>query len=175
MSSTLKLNDMNLDEEVYFVAMEYYGLILNRTYLVMILDDHIVGIVCNGVVSSDISAEPGPYRLTRRITKSTAKNFVISENLNSPFSCISDKHRERYDGVDLLSDDISKIDRANFRYPISSIISIKHDPKKKWGMGEYPHDGKVNIRVGKIRKELIVLGAQSGASIVKAMECSKAS
>ena len=57
--------------------------------------------------------------------------------------------------------------KANFRINISEINHIYYDPKKKWGMGNYPHDGKIYIETfnGK-RKELIILGGQSGQGIV---------
>ena len=38
--------------------------------------------------------------------------------------------------------------------------------EKKWGMGYYPHDGKVYVKTknGK-KKEFIILGSQSGKEI----------
>lgn len=47
----MKFKDLELTGDNHFIAMQYYGLILNRTYLVLLMDDRLVGIKVNGLVS----------------------------------------------------------------------------------------------------------------------------
>ena len=70
--------------------------------------------------------------------------------------------------VDLLSEEFLTMNSFNFRINKKEIKNVYHDSKKKWGMGYYPHDGKVYIETidGK-KRELIILGNQSGDEIVK--------
>ena len=47
----MKLKDIELTNTNHFIAMQYYGLILNRTYLVLITSNHLIGLVANGLAS----------------------------------------------------------------------------------------------------------------------------
>lgn len=45
---------------------------------------------------------------------------------------------------------------------------------ENWGMGYYPHDGKVYIKTKDFRKrEFIILGAQSGQSVKDSLTAKK--
>jgi hypothetical protein len=49
---------------------------------------------------------------------------------------------------------------------LSDIKSAIYNPSKKFGMGYYPHDGRVIIETFDNKKrEFIILGNQSGESI----------
>lgn len=48
---------------------------------------------------------------------------------------------------------------------LSEITDVYYDPSKKWGMGPYPRDGKVHITARRSKRELVVLGDQSGKKI----------
>lgn len=128
-----------------FIAMEYYALILNRTYLVRVGDGKITGSICRGLTA----VEGGGDRLTREITA----RLAVHGNLSDPASYV--------DGATL-----SKSHRANFVISLSKVQSVAYDPRKKWGMGYYPHDGRVTIVTPEQKRELIILGAQSGLEIV---------
>ncbi len=153
----MKLTDIELINGNHFIAMHYYGLILNRTYLVLITNNHLIGIVANGLVS----IKGGGDYLSRQITT----HLAIDGDLNNPFSYLNEKYLEKANDLHLLSDDLTKSNRSNFRYEYKEIISADYDPRKKWGMGYYPHDGKVNIKVIDRMYEFIVLGNQSGLAI----------
>jgi len=46
------------------------------------------------------------------------------------------------------------------------ITRCEYDKTKKWGMGYYPHDGKVYVETrNSNEREFIILGNQSGQSI----------
>lgn len=128
-----------------FIAMEYYALILNRTYLVRVGDGKITGSICRGLTA----VEGGGDRLTREITA----RLAVHGNLSDPASYVDDAT-------------LSKSHRANFVISLSKVQSVAYDPRKKWGMGYYPHDGRVTIVTPEQKRELIILGAQSGLEIV---------
>lgn len=51
----MKFEDFELKDNNHFVAMQYYGLILNRTFLVLLTNDLLIGIKVNGLVSVESS------------------------------------------------------------------------------------------------------------------------
>lgn len=123
--------------------MEYYALILNRTYLVSVDGNHINGIVCRGLTS--IESGIG-------ITRVLTGHLAVHGDLNDPKSYVVEHQ--------LISHN-----RANFTTPLSEVTSIAYNPGKKWGMGYYPHDGRVFIQTRLRKRELIILGDQSGQGI----------
>lgn len=153
----MRLDDFQLSDGNHFVAMEYYAAIMNRTFLVLVGEDSIVGIIVRGVTASNDRGDP----LTRLI----AGKMSPDGDLANPMTYVDEKYRKKYNDVDLISGDLSKVNKANFRVALSEITGVSYDPSKKWGMGPYPHDGKVYIRVGRSERELIILGDQSGEKI----------
>jgi hypothetical protein len=126
--------------------MEYYALILNRTYLVRVGDGKILGSVCRGLTA----VEGGGDRLTREITA----RLAVQGELNDPASYVS-------------AATLAKSHRANFAIALSEVRSVTYDPQKKWGMGYYPHDGRVTVTTPWQRREFIILGGQSGREIAR--------
>ena len=126
-----------------FVAMEYYALILNRTYLVSVNDVGLSAAVCRGLTA--VEAGSG---LTRYITG----HLAVHGDLNDPNSYVS-------------SQLVTRPSRANFTLSHSNITSVVYNPGKKWGMGPYPHDGRVIVGTPTQRREFIILGDQSGKEI----------
>ena len=126
-----------------FIAMEYYALILNRTYLLRIDGSRLDGKICRGLTS--IESGNGATRIV------TSK-LAVHGNLNDP---------ESYVDAHLLN----KPNRADFSISLIDICSIDYTPKKKWGMGYYPHDGRVFMRMARDKREFIILGSQSGLEI----------
>lgn len=123
--------------------MEYYALILNRTYLLTIDGTHLDGIVCRGLTSIESGAG---------VSRIATSKLAVHGNLNDPKSYV-DEHL------------LTKPNRANFSVSLGDVCSIEYTPKKKWGMGYYPHDGRVFIRTATDKRELIILGCQSGREI----------
>ncbi len=139
-SSTLENADWS------FVAMEYYALILNRTYLISIKDDALCGVVCRGLTSTEGGDD--------LITQIATRKMAVHGDLNDPKSYISAERIKRPSG-------------ANFSIPLSGISAVTHDPRKKWGMGHYPHDGRVFVEAEGRKREFIILGNQSGKEIAE--------
>jgi hypothetical protein len=144
----------------HFVAMEYYGLVLNRTFLILVTDDYLIGLKVNGLVSEVTKTDP--------LIDLMASPFAIKDNLENPYSYIKDKYLKKISDLDIHSDEILKINSSNFKINREDIAEVAHVKGKKWGMGDYPHDGKVTIKTReKGIREFIVLGSQSGSEIEK--------
>jgi hypothetical protein len=123
--------------------MEYYALILNRTYLLRVDAEKLEGRVCRGLVS--VESGVGAARV---ITSSLA----VHGNLADPASYV--------DGTK-----VEKQNRANFLLPLAEIAAVEYTSEKKWGMAYYPHDGRVFVTTPAGRREFIILGAQSGREV----------
>ena len=134
-----------------FIAMEYYAIMLNRTYFLRVDDQKIVGSVCRGLTSVVGGGDP----ITREITS----RLAIHGNLADPATYVDEAT-------------LSRRHRANFSISLSKIRSVTYDPRKKWGMGYYPHDGRVIIVSQEQRREFIVLGEQSGSNIASRLRSS---
>jgi len=154
----MTITDFQRENGRYFVAMQYYSLILNRTYLVLLTDSFMIGIQSNGLVS----IKGGGDAFTMAVTEKLA----VSGDLNNPLSYVNPNYIKRIENIDLLSDDLLTKNKSNFRISYSDILTVKYDARKKWGMGYYPHDGKVYVKTNSGKTiEFIILGSQSGQSI----------
>jgi hypothetical protein len=151
------LSEYKLVEGNHFVAMEYYGLFLNRTFLILLTEQYMVGVVANGLVSVTGNADPLTTIITNRL--------AIHGDLHNPLSYLNEKYLRRVGDLDLLSDGFLRTNRAHFRINIDDISEVTYNPRKKWGMGYYPHDGKVYVTMGGKKREFIILGDQSGRVI----------
>ena len=61
---------------------------------------------------------------------------------------------------------IFELNKTNFLLKTSDIKSAVYNPAIKFGMGPYPHDGRITIETYDNKKrEFIILGNQSGESI----------
>lgn len=158
LAKNMKLKDYELKEGNHFVAMEYYNLIMNRTFLILISDKYLIGLKVNGL----ISVEGGGDSLTRSITK----NMAIQDDLQNPYSYMKSSYLRKIENLNIYGEDILKTEKPNFKINRNEIKSVTYDKRKKWGMGYYPHDGKVYVKTknGK-KKEFIILGSQSGKEI----------
>lgn len=125
-----------------FVAMEYYALILNRTFLISVTNEKVVGVVCRGLTSE---SAPGVLNLF-------VAPMVVQGDLNDPRSYVNDRR-------------LRASNHANFTIDLNDVKNVRYDKRKKWGMGHYPHDGKVYVETADGERELIILGAQSGQEI----------
>lgn len=154
----MKLKDLELTNNNHFVAMEYYYLILNRTFLVIKTKGYLIGIQGNGLVS----VEGGKDILTRQITS----NMAIKGDLTNPYSYLKNKYLEKIADLNLIDGSIIEANKTNFLIKTSDIKSAVYNPSKKFGMGPYPHDGRVTIETYDNKKrEFIILGNQSGGNI----------
>ena len=151
----MRISEFEFTSDNHFVAMEYYWLILNRTFLVLITNNQLIAIKVHGpigVESSDALVNLLP--------------LTADGDLQNPYSYISAKYIERIKDIDLKSKEFLDANGSNFRIRRSDIVEISYDKIKKWGMGHYPHDGKVYVKTrnGK-KREFMILGAQSGQDI----------
>lgn len=154
----MKFRELELTETNHFVAMEYYLLMLNRTFLLVIYGDFLFGIKVNGLISIEAGADP--------IARKLSQAMAVRGDLENPSSYIKAKYLKLIEDIDLTSSDFFRVDKSNFRIKLSDIKEATYDPKKKWGMGYYPHDGKVYVTTKDNKKrEFIILGIQSGEEI----------
>ena len=156
----MTLNEFKFTESNHFIAMEFYALVLNRTFLIVLHQGNMTGLKVNG----QISAEGGGDPITMAITNSMS----VKGDLGNPNNYIKSKYLKKLAGHDILGTDVLKVSSGNFRIPLSHIIETRHNPKKKWGMGPYPHDGRVFVTTRDLKKrEFIILGNQSGQKIAE--------
>src|SRR5579872_4195409 len=135
----------------YFIAMEYKGM-SNCIYKVYVTDSLIYGAKVNGY----ITVQPN-YGIGRSVPK---------ERMHDPEAYV-DKTMDKYDN--LLSDHSAflTLDKDNFIIQKADIKRVYHNPKKKWGMGYYPHAGRIEIETVKTPenrksdRELILVGDQN--------------
>jgi hypothetical protein len=159
----MTLKELELTDSNHFIAMEYYALILNRTFLVILTKDALIGLQGNGAVS----VEGGRDILTKNITKALS----VRGDLKNPYSYLKEKYIREVENEDLLGETILAKNKTNFSILKKNIKSARYDPKKKWGMGSYPHDGKVYITTTDEKKrEFIILGDQSGQKIANLID-----
>jgi hypothetical protein len=134
-----------------FVAMEYYGFVLNRVYRIIVGETTLSGARVRGLMSSPFLA-PGDAWLD--------PDFYPNPRLAA-----------RYQELDPASAEFLIADRANFRYDRADIASIEFIAKPKWGMGNIPHSGRVLLRLRDgTRRELVLLGRQPGPAIRDALD-----
>ena len=132
-----------------FIALTYYGLILNRTYRVIVTDRHVCGGRVRGLLSAP--ANVGPQHA-------------------DPEFYVQPKLAGRYVGVDPESDAFLAIDRANFRIPREQIARVERITRRKWGLGGIPSTGRLvlHLRDGS-RRELILIGHQDAEAIERSL------
>ncbi|MBB3059920.1 hypothetical protein FHS09_000733 [Microbulbifer rhizosphaerae] len=137
-----------------FVAMEHYGLILNRTYLISIKEGKIEGKICRGLTAAHVTfGDP--------LTKYATGILAVSGDLENSRSYIEKKK-------------LKQTSSANFSIPLSEIKSVEFNPNRKLGMGDYPHDGRVFIEVFRKKREFIILGNQNGKVIADRLRSASA-
>lgn len=136
---------------VSFLAMEYYAMMFNRSFAVMVTKNAICGAKMFGVVGSPRTAI-GVY-LWR-----DPRNFINKKTL------------EKYHSIESESPAFLKIDKVNFQIPCNSVKGIGYTSKKKMSMGGVPHSGSLFVYLVDGRKrEFILLGNQDGEEIERLM------
>jgi len=154
----MNLINFELQYDNHFVAMEYYNLIMNRTFLILLTKNHLIGIKGNGFIGT----ESGDDLLTQLATRS----IVVRGDLMNPYSYIKAKYIRKIENEDFHGRDFLLKEKSNFIINRNEIINVRYDSTKKWGMGYYPHDGKIYIETKNTKKrEFIILGNQSGYDI----------
>ena len=132
---------------VGFLAMEYYGIMFNRTYAISATKTMVCGAKAFGSVGSPRSAL-GMYKW------------------RDPRNFIGRKTQDKYRGVNLESPEFLAVDKDNFQIYCADIAGIAFSPKKKMSMGGIPHSGTITLRfAGQKAREFILLGDQDGVEI----------
>lgn len=154
------LKDFKFTDGNYFVAMQYHTLILNRTFLVINRDDFLLGLKVNGYIGAD----SGYHSSYASVLIDDA--LAVHGDLDNPFTYVKTRYMNRYLDEDINTDSILGRDDNNFKIYKRDIVDVAYDSSKKWGMGNYPHDGKVYVTTSDGNKrEFIILGKQSGSAI----------
>lgn len=137
----------------YFIGLEYHTLILNRTCLVFMLQEKLVGLRVMGLLASS--------------------GHHVMEDLNNPLWYTN----PRLYTVDEIGNFIQEGQppsynrRGMFVYQKEEIERVYFNPKRKWGMSHYPHNGRIQVtlRNGKSR-EWILVGDQDQRPLMKAFD-----
>jgi hypothetical protein len=125
-----------------FVAMEYYGLILNRTIFVFFQPEGLYGWTVKGPVTC---IRPRYFE-------------TYADRLKDPGLIDYPEVVQR----------LARLMKGGFFIPRAEIVSAEIVRERKWGMGPVPHSGRIELRLatGKPR-ELILLGNVDAEAIQK--------
>ena len=131
-----------------FIALTYYGLVLNRTYRVIVTDRMVCGARVRGLMSAPA---------------------VVTPAHDDPESYPNSKLDARYAGLDPESPEFLLADRANFQIPRESIERVELVERRKWGLGGIPSPGRIVLHCGDARRELILIGRPNAAAIARGL------
>ena len=149
-----------------FVAMEYVGGISNRIIKVWVTDDMIFAAKIKGV-TSETTVSP---------VLNESELVVNHENRSNPDSYVNKREASAYDDLDfnqLTPEEFLEIDKKNFVIRKDDIIKFYHNPKRKVGMGGYPHNGRIFVISTptefnkKQKREFILIGDQDEKPILE--------
>jgi hypothetical protein len=115
-----------------FVAMEYYALILNRTFVVFVAPDALYGWKARGIITH---LRPMYFQEYAQILSDP----VLTRNLEA----------------------IQKLAnlKGGFVIPRSQILAADLVRRNKWGMGGIPQSGRIHLRIAPAStREFILLG-----------------
>lgn len=147
------------NSELRFVAMEYWGLFLNRTFVIFVNKERVLGLKVKGIVG--------------------ASPVYLLKKYQDPNTFITTRSRKKYSNLENVSDDaVLELDWHNFIIQANEINEIIQTTDKKANMGTVPHSGRIFItdKNGK-KREFILLGTQDVLTIFqnlkKILGCSK--
>jgi len=124
-----------------FVALEYYGLILNRTYFVSLVNGYLCGAATGGLLANG--------------RKPLNPNWYVNQ-----------EGLKRCRDSGMGSDSFLELDKNNFRIGREELIAIEFDDSQKWGMGVVPYSGRLRFKFSDGNsREFILLGYQDGEKL----------
>ncbi|MGO9838734.1 MAG: hypothetical protein ACLP1X_31530 [Polyangiaceae bacterium] len=131
----------------WFVALEYFRGIDNRTFVVLFTKNAICGAWTRGVLVA-------PLQVTPR----------WRDPLFYPRPAAVAKLR----GLDIESSEFLKTNRANFQIRREDVEAVEHTTEEKWGMGRVPYSGRLILLLkdGR-RRDFVLLGDQDGPALVE--------
>jgi hypothetical protein len=131
----------------HFVALRY-GM-FNRTYAVFVTKNALVAARVRGAIQSPLYVSNRPDDPWRNPAFYPTRSLLA-----------------RYVDMDLESDDVLAMDRANFRLLKSQIAGVAFDGRPTWGIGSVPCSGRLFVTGddGK-RLEFVLLGKQDGPAL----------
>lgn len=133
--------------EPFFLAMQYYALMLNRTYKVFVTDKMICGAKVLGLVASP------PTPRTDQLDADSWEATLAAT---------------LYERLDVTSPGFLRMNFANFQISWQDVEGIEFSASPKWGMGNVPYSGRIFLRLKSGRsKELILVGQHNGPAICK--------
>lgn len=157
-----------VDKITFFYAMEYINLFGNRILKVWITPNYIFAAKVKGLTS-----EITGYAFID-------ENFVVDPVFReNPKAYVNPKEENKYHSFffdKLTPKQFMKLGVENFVLTKKSVSNISFTPKKKWGMGNYPHQGRIFIETSKEefnkkkKREFIIIGNQDVERIMKALD-----
>ncbi|WP_374950638.1 hypothetical protein [Mucilaginibacter sp.] len=152
--------DTPVTKPPYFIAMQYKGM-SNCIYKVFVTDSTVMAAKVNGYIGVS-----SPFKIG---------TTVPANVMHDPEAYINRSLSSKYDS--LLNDNqkFVKADKQNFIIRKEDIKRVYHNPEKKWGMGYYPHNGRIEIQTTKkvkglnseTEREFILIGDQDPKTILK--------
>jgi len=126
-----------------FVAMEYYWLILNRTFVVFVAPEGIYGWKAQGAVTNVDRTFYEPYQEMLKDDEFMRDRQAIEK--------------------------LSRL-RGGFFIERSAITTVEYNERQKWGVGGILHSGRINVKLSNGRtREFILLGFVIGDELINQM------
>ena len=73
----MRFYEYALQQGNHFMAVEYYALMLNRTFLVLVTPTHLVGVKVNGLLSAEGGRDPFTRALARAMAVQDKNNLTL--------------------------------------------------------------------------------------------------
>ena len=137
-----------------FFAMEYYSFILNRTFEITLDEKGCSGAFVRGIIPT---RSPG---------------IIMAGLENDPIHLVNSGLLEEARAHPRGSAQYLSAHRFNFSWDWSCIKSVRHNPRKKWGMGSIQHDGRFDFEHQDGTREFIALGRGRASDILAALRAS---
>ena len=137
--------EQKVNQGFEFIAMEYYAGISNRTFVVFVTDSLIWGGKVNGIIMAGLTFGHTTKEIEDPYFYADPERLIHFQNLD-PIKFPADIH---------------------FLYKRSEIKSITYTPKRKWGMGDVVHTGRLFLHFEKGGKREFILLGKPDISLIK--------
>ena len=143
------INSLSVGDSISceFIALEYYGLILNRTLVILASKDLILGTKVGGPLFNSDNPSKELFNAYQYVKREELKR--VRDSFFLPKLC-------------------SQSSMFNFTYKWEQVKNITFNDKPKWGMGNVPYSGRLFfVFADGSKREFILLGRQNGPRLLK--------
>src|SRR5437868_10328944 len=107
----MTLKEFPIEKNNHFVAMEYYLIILNRTFLILLTKEYLIGIQGNGAIAVEGGKD---FFSGLNVAEPFINKLVVRGDLLNPYSYLKAEYIKKIEDTDLMSDTFLSDNKANF-------------------------------------------------------------